>query len=133
MRVFKLILAFLPVVYCGGLLFYFLGQRGANDGPVADGLGPTVIGLGVVGLLFCIPLVFKLIRLVVTPRGPKSDAGRPDTPVPQEESSFDADAALARYLARKQAGAQDLPSSFAPTPPQQDGAPQRPSFGRKIG
>jgi hypothetical protein len=133
MRVFKLILAFLPVVYCGWLLFYFLDLGGANGSPVMEGLGPTVIGLGVVGLLFCIPLVFKLIRLVVTPRGPKADAGRPDTPTPQEESSFDADAALARYLARKQAGAQDPPASFAPLSPQQDGTSQRPSFGRKIG
>jgi len=133
MRVFKLILAFLPVAYCGGLLFYFLDLGGANGSPVMDGLGPTVIGLGVVGLLFCIPLVFKLIRLVVTPRGPKSDADRPDAPAPQDDPSFDADAALARYLARKQAGAQDPPSSFALLSPQQDSSPQRPSFGRKIG
>ncbi|MBC9033531.1 hypothetical protein IAG41_14135 [Sphingomonas sp. JC676] len=133
MRAFKLILAFLPVVYCGWLLFYFLDQRGGNDGPVVEGLGPTVIGLGVVGLLFCIPLVFKLIRLVVTPRGPESDARHPDTAAPNEESSFDADAALARYLARKQAEAQGPSSSPASFSPQQDGAPQRPSFGRKIG
>jgi hypothetical protein len=130
MRVLKLILAFLPVVYCGWLFFYFLDQGG--DSPVADGLGPTVIGLAVVGLLFCIPLVFKLIRLVVTPRGPKSDANRPETPAPHEESSFDADAALARYLARKQAGTQE-PSSFASLSPQHDSTPSRPSFGRKIG
>lgn len=129
MRMFKLILAFLPIAYCGWLLFYFLGQGGVNDGPVADGLGPTVIGLGVVGLLFCIPLVFKLIRLVVTTRGPEPDADRPDIPAPKEESSFDADAVIARYLARKQAEARGLPSAST----QRDGAPQRPSFGRKIG
>jgi len=132
MRVFKVILAFLPVAYCGWLLFYFLNQGGLNDSAVADGLGPTVIGLGLVGLLFCIPLVFKLIRLVVTPRGPKSDASRPDLSEPSEESGFDADAALARYMARKQAAAEGLPSS-APAAAPAGEVPQRPSFGRKIG
>ena len=132
MRAFKVILAVLPVIYCGVLLFYFLDQGGANDAPVAEGLGPTVIGLGVVGLLFCIPLVFKLIRLVVTPRGPGSD---PDGPALEEETPFDADAALARYLARKQAEMQvqgAMPPSIAPSP-QHDAKPQRPSFGRKTG
>ena len=113
MRMLKLIMAFLPVAYCGWLLFYFLGQGGLSGGPVTEGLGPTVIGLGFVGLLFCIPLVFRLIRLIVTPRGPEADAAR-DTYIAKEESAFDADAALARYLARKAAQAHRADGTAGP-------------------
>ena len=37
------------------------------------GLGPTVLGLAVVGLLFCIPLILKIMRLFARP--PSSGAG----------------------------------------------------------
>lgn len=131
MRAFKLILSLLPLVYIGGLLFYFTGFSGWSEGPMATGLGPTVLGLGAIGLLFCIPLVVRLLKLVITPRGPASAKGRE----PEEEaSSFDADAALARYLARKAAAGEAMPEApVASFPQAQDDAPPRPVFGRKIG
>ncbi|WHU02785.1 MULTISPECIES: hypothetical protein [unclassified Sphingomonas] len=121
MRAFKLILSLLPLVYIGGLLFYFTGFSGWSEGPLASGLGPTVLGLGAIGLLFCIPLVIRLLKLTITPRGPNPGKGI-DLP---EEPAFDADAALARYLARKAAG-----QGSAEIPHAED-AP-RPVFGRKI-
>ena len=108
--------ALVPVVYCGGLVWYFM--RG-NDlsGPVGTGLGPTVLGLGVVGLLFCIPLVFKLLKLAAPAKPEPGARAADDEPV----SSFDADAALARYMARKAAAGGEIPSAPAP----------RGGFGRK--
>ncbi len=121
MRAFKLILSLLPLVYIGGLLFYFTSQNGWRDGPIAGGLGPTVLGLGALGLLFCIPLVVRLLKLAITPRGPTPGKG---TDLP-EEPAFDADAALARYLARKAAGLGSAEIPNAEDTP-------RPVFGRKI-
>lgn len=129
MRAFKLILSLLPLVYIGGLLFYFTGFNGWSDGPIASGLGPTVLGLGAIGLLFCIPLVFRLLKLVIKPRGPTSAKANE----PAEEPAFDADAALARYLARKAASGEPMPEApQAAAFPREENAP-RPVFGRKIG
>jgi hypothetical protein len=127
-RMFKLIVSMLPLVFIGGLLFYFTGFEGWNGGDFTQGLGPTVLGLGAVGLLFCVPLAFRLFKLVITPRGPaaskKGDAE-------EEASSFDADAALGRYLARKAAAGEAMPEAPAAFP--RGDAPVRPVFGRKIG
>lgn len=129
MRAFKLILSLLPLVYIGGLLFYFTGQGGWSDGPLATGLGPTVLGLGAIGLLFCIPLVFRLLKLVINPRGPVS--AKANEPV--EEPAFDADAALARYLARKAAAGEAVPEAPAAAPSfPRDESAVRPVFGRKA-
>ncbi len=121
-RAFKLILSLLPLLYIGGLLFYFTGFNGWREGPMATGLGPTVLGLGAVGLIFCIPLVVRLLKLVITPRGP--NPGKRDA-LP-EEPAFDPDAALARYLARKAAGQGSAEIPHAEDTP-------RPVFGRKLG
>lgn len=115
MRSFKsvvgLLAALLPLGYCGYLLLYFRGVSG-DIGPVQSGLGPTMLGLGAVGLLFAVPLVLKLVRLLATP-----SAGSREPRL--EESTFDADAALARYLARKAEGGVEVP-------------PPPGGFGRKI-
>jgi hypothetical protein len=126
MRAFKLILSLLPLVYIGGLLFYFTGFNGWNEGSLATGLGPTVLGLGAIGLLLCIPLFYRLLKMLITPRGPGKE--------PAEEPAFDADAALARYLARKAAAGEAMPEPLTDTPsfPRDENAP-RPVFGRKIG
>jgi hypothetical protein len=124
--VFGVIGALLPVGYCGGLLYYFM-KNNTLEGPVGQGLGPTVLGLGAIGLLFCIPVVFKLIKLFAgsRPKAPGGEAAEQD-----EAPAFDADAALARYLARKAAGggepvAAEAPAAFdAPAP--------RATFGRKA-
>lgn len=114
--VFGIIAALLPLGYCGYLLLYFKDVSG-EIGPVQTGLGPTMLGLGAVGLIFVIPLLLKLVKLFAG--GP---SGRE---VAVAESSFDPDAALARYLARKAAGVVEAP----PEEPQ----PPRGGFGRKIG
>jgi hypothetical protein len=111
--VFGVIAALLPIGYCGYLLLYFKNVSG-ETGPVETGLGPTMLGLGAVALLLAVPLLLKVVKLF---------AGTPGREVVVEESNFDADAALARYLARKAAGEVDMPASD-PVPPG--------SFGRKI-
>jgi hypothetical protein len=116
-----IVAALVPVAYCGGLLYYFM-RGNTLEGPVGQGLGPTVLGLGAVGLLFCIPLVFKLLKLAA-PRKPEPGARVVDEEEPA--SSFDADAALARYMARKAAQGDGQPPRFEPSAP-------RGSFGRKA-
>ena len=121
MRALKLILSLLPLVYIGWLLFHFTSFDGWSDGMLAGGLGPTVLGLGAIGLILCVPLVAKLLKVLLVPGAaartkPGADAA--------EAPAFDADAALARYMERKAAG------QGVEVPPEPD-AP-RPVFGRKI-
>jgi hypothetical protein len=124
-----LIAALVPIAYCGAMLFYFFNVGGGSvQGVAAIGLGPTVLGIGALGLLFMVPLIIKLIRLTTVPpaSGPKP---RLAAHTPVEEEAFDADAALARYLARK-AVIGDDPQVGTIEP---DNAPAvRPAFGRKI-
>ena len=54
-----LIAAAVPVLYCGGLLLYFSRVGGSFGGLVDGALGPTMVGLGALGLLFLIPLVLQ--------------------------------------------------------------------------
>jgi hypothetical protein len=117
--VFGVVAALLPVGYCGYLLLYFRDVSG-EAGPVETGLGPTMLGLGAVGLLFTIPLILKMVRLFA---GSPASAARVEPLA--EDSTFDADAALARYLARKAAGGGE-----APVPPRGP-APRGGGFGRR--
>jgi hypothetical protein len=117
--VFGVFGALLPVVYCGSLLYYFLDLSGSMDEAVTNGLGPTVVGLGAVGLLCCIPLLIKVVGLFSGARA----RGRASAPTQEPEGEFDADAVLARYMA-KQANAAPAPERGAPA--------ARTSFGRKI-
>lgn len=109
--------ALLPILYCGGLLFYFLDLSGSPQEAADTGLGPTVLGLGAVGLLFCIPLIFKIAKFFAPPRSPES--GGPDG-----GSGFDADKAIARYLARE--------ASSGSSSARDGGLAPRPGFGRKA-
>jgi hypothetical protein len=130
--VFGVIGALVPVVYCGGLLYYFLDLSGSANDVVANGLGPTVLGLGIVGLLFCIPLIVKVVRILIAPHSPVS-SGRSgsDTSTPTGESGFDADEVIARHMARRSAEAgAGLPT--VPLAHEGDGPAARPTFGRKI-
>jgi hypothetical protein len=70
--VFGVIAALVPVLYCGGLLYYFLDNTGSVEDATAIGLGPTLLGLGAIGLIFCIPLIVKAVRLFSGPRSPES-------------------------------------------------------------
>ena len=118
MRSFKTVLgeiaALVPLGYSANLLLYFK-QVSGEAGPVETGLGPTMLGLGAVALLLAVPLLLKLVKLF---------AGTPGRESAVEESAFDPDAALARYLARKAAGGMDAPPGEPAPPPG--------SFGRKV-
>jgi hypothetical protein len=126
--VFGVARAALPVLYCGGLLYYFLDVSGSVQEAQDIGLGPTVLGLGAVGVLFSIPLILKVVRLVGKPRSP---GGGPPKDDDDDDGGAAADAAIARYLARKSAEAAATPPA---RPAPQNSAPaRRPSFGRKSG
>ncbi|MCX8474929.1 MAG: hypothetical protein MT490_03935 [Sphingomonas sp.] len=114
--------ALMPLVYCGALFFYFLDTAGSVQDAVGIGLGPTLFGVGAIGVLFCVPVAWKILRALHTPR---VRATNPEAPAP-DDSSFDADAALARYLARKSAEAEGDAVS-----PRTGPAAPRPGFGRK--
>ena len=128
--VFGVTRALVPVLYCGGLLYYFLDVSGSVQEAETIGLGPTLLGLGVVGLLFCIPLILKIVRIFARPRSPGSGGG-PDTSGRDDESGIEADAAIARYMARQ--SAQAAPNAPIVSLAREGGGPaRRPGFGRKI-
>jgi hypothetical protein len=128
--VFGVIRALAPVLYCGGLLYYFFGVGGSVENAKEIGLYPTLMGLGIVGLLFCIPLTLKIVRLISGPRSPGS-GGHPGGPARDDNDGFDADAAIARYMAERSA-------EIVPNPPPLSskhgggGPARRPGFGRKV-
>jgi hypothetical protein len=132
--VFDVIGALMPVLYCGGLIYYFLvyDYGGSVQDAETYGLGPILLEIGVVGLLLCIPLIWRISRLFARPRSPGSGGrGGPDTPTGDDEGGFDADAAIARYMARRSVEA--VPSAPAVPPAREGGGPaRRRGFGRKI-
>jgi hypothetical protein len=124
---FGIVQAAVPVLYCGYLLYYFFDVGGSVQDIEDMGLGPTMLGLGVVALLFCIPLVLKIVRMFGGPRAPKP---RGNTPSDDDgDGGAAADAIIARYMARK-ALEDAMPSAPAP---QSGGGANHPSFGRKNG
>jgi hypothetical protein len=137
--IFGLVGLALPVVYCGGLFFYFLELGGSVRDSTAIGLGPTLLGLGIVGLLFFIPLVLKSLRDLKAWRASRpeveyvpADYAPQAAPVPVPEGEFDPDAALARYMARRNAADPAPAPAAPPAAPALGGSPPRPTFGRKI-
>ena len=129
---FAVIGALVPILYCGGLIYYFLDLSGSVEEAKTNGLGPTLLGLGLVGLLFCMVLVVKLVRIFITPRSPGS-SGRsgPDASTHDGEGGFDPDAVLARYMAQRSAEAASGSPAVPPAP--EGGAPARPAgFGRRV-
>lgn len=99
----------IPLVYIGWLLRHFIGVGGGSaDGIAMIGLGPTVMGLTVVGILFALPLIIKLLRVVSgTNRVPGTRAEAAGE-LSAETQGFDADAAFANYMRNRDA---------APPPP----------------
>ncbi len=123
--------ALLPIIYCGGLIYYFLDLTGSVREADTIGLGPTLIGLTVVGLLFCIPLIVKIVRIFLGPRSPgPSGRGGQDASTRDGKDGFDPDAAVARYLAQR--SAETAPGTPPAPPAHESGPATRPSFGRKI-
>jgi hypothetical protein len=136
-KVLGVIAGLLPLVYIGWLLRHFIGVGGGSaEGVAMIGLGPTVIGLSIIGLLFALPLIIKLLRAAT---GVNRVPGKSfeATLKPGEisvEPAFDADAAFANYM-RKRENMGDTPPDEALSlgAADDDGfAPVRPaSFGRK--
>jgi len=118
--------ALIPVAYIGFLLWHFMGVGGNSaEGIVGIGLGPTVLGLSVIALLFLIGPLVKLIRVGSGANRVPGASVKVDDDLPATEG-FDADAALARYMSQRA----EVP--VTPDPPPPADAP-RPQFGRKIG
>ncbi|MBL8649185.1 MAG: hypothetical protein JNL35_02130 [Sphingopyxis sp.] len=118
--------ALIPVAYIGFLLWHFMGVGGNSaEGIVGIGLGPTVLGLSVIALLFLIGPLVKLIRVGSGANRVPGASVKVGDDLPATEG-FDADAALARYMSQRA----EAPVPPDPSPPAD--AP-RPQFGRKIG
>jgi hypothetical protein len=113
-----LVAALLPILYIGGLLFWFSRLNNATYGLFDRALSPTMFGLAAIGLVFVLLFALKLWRMSRPPVMPRSGGAGPA--LEEEKSDFDPDAALARYLARRNA---------APVPP--GDRPPPGSFGRK--
>jgi hypothetical protein len=131
--IFLVIRFAVPALYFGGLFFYFLHVGGSVEGAEEIGLGPTLLGLAIVGLLFSIPLIVAIIRMILGgPRSPGS-GGRGGPSGPDDgDSGFDADAVVARYLAQQSAQAAASSPTPSPQSPTRGGVARKPTgFGRK--
>lgn len=127
---FGLFFAVIPILYCAGLAYYLaavpgrlasmFGLPGGATDDMTKQLGPTVLGLGAFGLLFAFAFIIRIAR-AASRAAPKSAAA-----IEPDDEPFDADAALARYLARKAAGgeAAEKPATVAGIAPR--------GFGRKT-
>jgi hypothetical protein len=132
---FSVVMALLPVLFFGGMFLYFSSVNNASFGLLDGALGPTRIGLGALTILFALLFLWRLKR-AATPPPAKVSLSPADAKLEEVKSDFDADAAMARYLARRGEGGSAAPApppSFAPPPvPTVDGVPIRPGgFGRK--
>ena len=121
-----IIRALIPVLFCGGFLVYFATVERWTGVPVGDALTPTILGLGILTILFAVPLVLRIARLFGPP--PPRRPGSPPTrePLADERGDFDADEAIARYLARRAVEGPPAPAAAAAAAPPPSG------FGRKI-
>ena len=81
--------------------------------------GPVVLRL------FAFGFVARVMR-ATSGRAPKATPGQVEV---EDGEPFDADAALARYMAKKAAGELDTPVAPVPTP---NAPPSRGGFGRKT-
>jgi len=122
--------ALMPIAYCGTLLYYFLDISGSMRGARTIGLGPTVLGLAVVALLFCIPLILKLRRIIARP----GSGSGPDGSTREDETGFDADAAIARYMAQRsvEAAPATPARTFGALAYKGGGPAKRTGFGRRT-
>ena len=127
---FGLIGALVPILYFGYLFYYFFDVSGSVEEAETNGLGPTLLGLGLVVLVFCIPVIVKLVKLLGGARTARSGGrGGGDS---SSDGEFDPAAAIARYMARQsQQPASASPAPAYPAP--KIHRPARPaSFGRKV-
>ena len=130
--VFGIIGGLIPLVYIGWLLRHFIGVGGDSPGGVAMiGLGPTVIGLTLVGILFALPLIIKLLRAVSgTNRVPGARAETAGE-LSAETQGFDADAAFANYMRNRDTASPPLNATDAAIDGSGPFTPRPGGFGRK--
>lgn len=125
-KIVGFVVALLPIAYIGYFLWHFVGVGGNSAQGIVDiGLGPTVLGLSIVGLLF---LIGPLVRLIRAASGANRVPGatlKIGEDLPATEG-FDADAALARYMSQRG-------EASAPVEERPAAAVPRPQFGRKTG
>jgi hypothetical protein len=121
--------AIVPVLYLGGLLIYFIHEGGSIDGAISIGLGPTLLGLAVVCLLFSIPLIVAIFRIARGTRAAGSDERGGPTGPHDGGDGFDADAVIARYLA--QTSAKAAAGSPGSSPLHAGDTAKRTGFGRR--
>lgn len=124
--IMRVVAVVFPILYCGYLIYYFLHLSGSVEEAEEIGLGPTILGLAIVGLLFCIPLIIALFRIFARPRSRRSD-----DPPRDDDGGFDADAVVARYVSQRSA---EVDPNSAGVPPRggSGGPAQRTGFGRRI-
>lgn len=135
--VIGIVVGLIPLVYIGWLLRHFMSVGGGTaEGIVGIGLGPTVLGLSIVGLLFALPLIIKLIRSASgvnrVPGAGFTAAPKPGEVSASETVNFDADAAFANYMRNRDVSAVPVE---APVSDGFDAGPVTPrpgGFGRKI-
>lgn len=134
-KVLGVIGGLIPLIYIGFMLRHFVGVGGDTaEGVAGIGLGPTVIGLSIVGVLLALPLIIKLLRATTgvnrVPGASFEAKLKPGEVVVEPE--FDADAAFASYMRKREAGVVgDVtvnPVDTAPAPL----TPRPASFGRKT-
>ena len=124
--VFAWLAALIPVAWIGYLLWHFIGVGGNTaQGVVGIGLGPTVLGLSIIALLFLIGPLIKLIRVASGSNRVPGSSVKVDDTLPATEG-FDADAAFAHYMSKRV----ENPTPVVEEVP--DAAPARPQFGRKT-
>jgi hypothetical protein len=134
-KILGVIGALIPLIYIGFMLYHFVGVGGGTaEGVAGIGLGPTVIGLSIVGLLFALPLIIKLLRVTTGVNrvpGASFDAKlKPGEVV--VEPAFDADAAFANYMRNRDASAVVDAPSDGPDASPPPFAPRPSGFGRKA-
>ena len=134
-KVLGVIGALVPIIYIGWMLRHFVGVGGGTaEGVAGIGLGPTVIGLSIVGLLFALPLIIKLLRATTGVNrvpGASFDV-KPKPGDVADAPAFDADAAFANYMRNRDTSAvtetpaETIDVTPAPFTPRPGG------FGRKT-
>ena len=128
---FGAIAVFVPVVWAAGLIYYFVDTSGSIENAETIGLGPTLLGLGLVGILFAIPFIVRVGRIFGGPRSPGSSGHTgPNLPTDDGSGGIDTDAAIARYLASR--SVETSPGAPAAPQPDRDEPAARPSFGRRV-
>lgn len=128
-NVLGLIGGLLPVLFFGGLFLYLTSVNNAFYGLLDGALGPTRIGVGGLAILFALLFLWRLKR-AATPPPARTGLSTADGQLEEAKSDFDADAAMARYLARRGTG-EGRPTVPAATFGGDTPRPPAGSFGRK--